>query len=308
MPADRNELESLNRVQLVERARATGIERPEVLTRLELIDEILSAAIADTQERKVARGLLGRARDLVAKVVEKGLNLPDAAQRLRTLAPPLSAWRRGPAPIATVSLAEIYAGQGHDKLALKVLDEVLDREPDHAYARKLRDTVLQARDVPAPPPASPSPRIPTFRKDPVAHVHAPIEHDAAPQPEPEHVAAGAVLKPCEPASNELRAPEVPTEDGVHLEVDHDRALVQWHLRPRSFARARYARPDGSLAIRILYFVPCWEGPRASIQDETIDALRGRMACDLPSNAEGLCVALGWLTSEGFTAMATSASP
>ena len=43
-----------------------------------------------------ARGLFGRARDLLASVVERGLNLPDAAERIRTLGrrlPPLRAAR-----------------------------------------------------------------------------------------------------------------------------------------------------------------------------------------------------------------------
>ena len=96
MNVDRNELEALDRESLVTRARNLGVERAEVLTRLEIIDEILSSSIPDEQERRVARGLLGRARDLVARVVEKGLNLPDAALRLRTMAPPAAAWRRGP--------------------------------------------------------------------------------------------------------------------------------------------------------------------------------------------------------------------
>lgn len=82
MNVDRNELEALDRESLVTRARNLGVERAEVLTRLEIIDEILSSSIPDEQERRVARGLLGRARDLVARVVEKGLNLPDAALRL----------------------------------------------------------------------------------------------------------------------------------------------------------------------------------------------------------------------------------
>jgi hypothetical protein len=342
MPADRNELESLDRVRLVERARTTGIERPEVLTRLELIDEILSAAIADDQERRVARGLLGRARDLVARVVEKGLNLPDAAQKLRTLAPPLSAWRRGPAPIATVSLAEIYAGQGHDKLALKVLDEVLDREPDHAYAHKLRDKFLRSDHAPEQEPASlSSPRMPAPRK-PASALNVPSfdptavrKATAALMPVDDGIAPTACLgsEPIAPVlhdklegsrfdtqqndssppltpivSTTSQLPEVPLDDGVQLHVEHGRVLVRWRLRPRCFARARCARPNGKLAIRLLYFVPSWDGPSSSVQDVAVDALKGRLTRNLPDDAAGLCVALGWLTPEGFTALATAAEP
>jgi len=293
----RRDLEAMQRDKLVERARVAGVERPEVLTRLELIDEILSMSIADEQERKAARGLLGRARDLVARVVEKGLNLPDAAQRLRTLAPPMAAWRRGPPPIATVSLAEIYAGQGHDKLALKVLDEVLDREPDHAYARELRQRVIAGRvavqagateaeavaDVPHEPSIPGPPATP-----PVA------AQSPAPAPKP----APAAPKPA------ARSP-IPSHDAVHLELDQRCARLSWQLRPSSFARARCARPEGRMIVRVAFVEPSWEGPRTKTEDQRIDALTGRLAWAVTDSTQGLCAALGWLTDQGFTPLATT---
>src|SRR4029079_2647471 len=83
---DRGELEGLDRESLVVRAQAAGIRRARILTRPELIDELLrlDGAADDAQLRK-SRGFFGRARDLVARVVERGLHLPDAAERIRTL-------------------------------------------------------------------------------------------------------------------------------------------------------------------------------------------------------------------------------
>ena len=78
-PADTAELDSASRSDLIARAEALGVEKADVLTRAELIDEIIKRTIADPIERRLARGLLGAARDLVARVVERGLHLPDAA-------------------------------------------------------------------------------------------------------------------------------------------------------------------------------------------------------------------------------------
>jgi hypothetical protein len=142
--ADPSEFESASRNDLIARAEALGIEKADVLTRVELIDEIVKRTIADPIERRLARGLLGAARDLVARVVERGLHLPDAAALIRGLQH--VALNPGTTPIATVTLAEIYAGQGHRDRALAVLNEVLRLEPDHIAARKLREKVASIDD------------------------------------------------------------------------------------------------------------------------------------------------------------------
>src|SRR5213078_1387463 len=54
---------------------------------------------------------------------------------------------QGPPPVATVTLAEIYATQGHYEQALRMLDEVIEREPEHATARGLRDRIAEERDL-----------------------------------------------------------------------------------------------------------------------------------------------------------------
>lgn len=151
---DRDELEGLDRESLVVRAQAAGIRRARILTRPELIDELLRLdPSADQAQLRKSRGFFGRARDLVARVVERGLHLPDAADRLRSLTashdtvPP----RPEPHAVPTVTLAEIYAAQGHPKRAIETLRRVLEREPDHTIARALLSRLEDEAYVPPPP-------------------------------------------------------------------------------------------------------------------------------------------------------------
>src|SRR4051812_48102842 len=107
-----SDFDDWSRARLIDSAAALGVERAQVLTRAELIDEILRRKVTDPVEQRRARGLLGLARDLVARVVERGLHLPDAAARIRGTSVPF-VWERARPPLATVTLAEIYAAQGH---------------------------------------------------------------------------------------------------------------------------------------------------------------------------------------------------
>jgi hypothetical protein len=133
----RQELEGLSREQLIALAERLGIPRPRVLTQSELVDEIIGRTAKNEREKAKARGWLGRARDLLARVVERGLHLPEAARVLRS-SPEERAWPSPPPPLATVTLAEIYAAQGHLDRAINVLNEVLARDPDHQEAQALR--------------------------------------------------------------------------------------------------------------------------------------------------------------------------
>jgi hypothetical protein len=143
---DRESLEGLGRDELVVEARRQGVKRPEVMTRVELVDEILRLGTPNPVERKQVRGWLGIARDLIASAVELGLNLPDAAAMIRgdVRFEPL---RPEQPPVATVTLAEIYGAQGHFDRAVGILDEVLEREPDHEVARRLRARLAAERDA-----------------------------------------------------------------------------------------------------------------------------------------------------------------
>jgi hypothetical protein len=154
---NRSELEALSRGELIERALRLGIPRPEVMTRVELADEIVRRLEPDPAARKRARGWLGVARDLVAGLIEQGFNMPDAAKLVRSGAFAPTRIIHQP-PVATVTLAEIYARQGHGKRALAMLDEVLKKEPDHAAARalfeRLSESARPAEPEPVPEPES----------------------------------------------------------------------------------------------------------------------------------------------------------
>ena len=194
MDFDPAELDTLSREDLILRARARGVERPEQMTRVELRDEIVRRSEPDLERQRRSRGWLGVARDLLASVVESGLNLPDAASAIRGDGKGENEFQ-GPPPVATVTLAEIYAAQGHYEQALRMLDEVIEREPEHAAARTLRERIAEERDLgpgrrrkvvetkaetivtPQPPPVAPAPpRAP----EPVAAAPEPV----APAPEP----------------------------------------------------------------------------------------------------------------------------
>jgi hypothetical protein len=162
MTVDRAALEAMDRETLLAEACRHGVKRAEVMTRVELTDEILRLGVPNPTERKQIRGWLGVARDLVASVVDKGLNLPDAAAVIRGDArfEPL---RAPHAPVATVTLAEIYGAQGHFSRALGILDEVLDKEADHHVARRLRDRIesiaRERRGGGAAPVVAPVPEV-----------------------------------------------------------------------------------------------------------------------------------------------------
>ncbi len=81
---NRADLDQLSRDGLIAEAERLGVVKPRVLTQAELIDEILGRTAKTAKERAKARGWLGRARDLLAQVVEKGLHLPEAARALRS--------------------------------------------------------------------------------------------------------------------------------------------------------------------------------------------------------------------------------
>lgn len=188
---DRQKLEGLTREELVALAGELGIVRPRSLTVPELIDEIVSRTATNERDKARSRGWLGRARSLLASVIERGLHLPEVAKVLRN-APSTRPWPVAPTPLATMTLAEIYAAQGHLDKALQILDEIITREPEHADARSLRQR-LQAQsgggkkaETPAKreevTPPNDSPRameFPTFESAPevvdaVAEAAAPV--------------------------------------------------------------------------------------------------------------------------------------
>ncbi len=182
------QLQALARDELIRRARAAGVDNPEAMTRPELVDEIVRRTEQDAGRRRAARGWFGVARDLLASMVEQGLNLPDAAALIRGDANFSVRVRQ---PLSTVTLAEIYAAQGHLGRALKMLDEVLALEPEHLVARSLRERIAAekvGRGLPTEPPPGVELELPVIPMSPpvrdVAHLDdapaAPAPGDDAP--------------------------------------------------------------------------------------------------------------------------------
>jgi hypothetical protein len=267
-----DDLKNLSQAELIDRAERLGVPNPQALER----DELL-AAIAERRDAPASArgGWLGRARDLVARVVERGLHMPDAAAILRGAAPPTP--MPPPPPLSTVTLAEIYAAQGHFTKAVKVLEEVLEREPEHSEARALRQRYVGEAGSPDTSEQAQAP-------DTSEEAHAP----EAPPP---------VLE--EPAlADEASA----VDDVVCLATDPTTAYVYWELRALTYARARWRDPQGRLILRVLCFSP--HAP--ATLDIDIEPLVGdRFVRGLePGGEVRICVA--WLGPRGFVPLAVAA--
>jgi hypothetical protein len=197
----RYELEKLSREELITHASQLGVPRPRVLTQPELMDEIITRTAKSEREKAKARGWLGRARDLLAQVVEKGLHLPEAARVLRS-GPDDRTWPTPPPPLPTVTLAEIYAAQGHLERAIAVLDEVLTREPEHAEAQGLRSRFVEQSKAR-------SRRGPDLKTDGAAPVSFAVSATAPTKPEgPKPPAPEPELPRPTPAQPEIHQPVV----------------------------------------------------------------------------------------------------
>jgi hypothetical protein len=289
---NRVELEGLDRDALIARAEAAGVTRARILTRPELVDELLLRSATDQATKQKSRGLFGRARDLLASVVELGLNLPDAAERIRAMGgePPPSR-PRAPAALPTVTLAEIYAAQGHRDRAIETLDRVLQREPDHAAAKAL---VGQLRDdsYPVPPPRLP----PEEEEDGIAPAASQSDRRETPveSTEPSHMLDDAPL----PTRYDV-------DECVAIPVDPRTLYVYWEVRERTLEYVRAARPGGTVALRIVVIVPTWDGPRSSVRDLDVHAMVGdHFARDLPAGCV-VRVAIGNRHGDAFIAIAHS---
>jgi len=131
----------LSRVQLLELAQSLRVSDADVMTRAELRAAIDKARRPEPKPAAEPVTWVSVARRLLASIVEQGLNLPDAAALIRGDTK-LSTPPKAPPPVATVTLARIYAAQGHLERAIKTLDEVLTSDPDHDLARQLRQQLL----------------------------------------------------------------------------------------------------------------------------------------------------------------------
>jgi len=248
------------------------------------------------------RGWLGRARALVARVVERGLHLPDAAKLLRgdPGRPP-----DPPPPLATVTLAEIYAAQGYTKKARAVVAEILERQPEHREAAAMLAR-LGGASTPVEPAAEASTAV-----EPEAEASTPVEPaaEASTAVEPEAEASTPVEPEAEASTAvEPAATDVPTDpsrserdrldDLVALATDPGTVYVYWEIRPLTFARARWRDAQGRLVMRVLS-----AADQCVTRDVAVDEIVGdTFIRGLAAGAEvRLC--MGWDGPRGFRPLA-----
>lgn len=290
---NREELEGLDRDSLIARAEALGVARPSVLTRPELVDEILVRTASGGAEHdarlRAARGLFGRARDLLARVIERGLHLPDAADMFRSRPPPASS-RGAAAAVPTVTLAEIYAAQGHKDRAVDTLRRVLETEPDHAAAKSL---LSQIESADLPPPVLPP------EEDEVDAGTSPSADAAAEAAEPEDPNKPFLL------DDKPLPPRYDVDECVAIPVDPTTMFVYWEVRDATRAHLEKTRPGGAVTLRALVVIPTWDGPRVEVRDFTVGATLGDFFVrDLPRGAV-VRAAIGWRAAEAFVPSAHS---
>ena len=301
---DRADLERLDRTALIARAEGLGVTRANILTRPELVDELLvRTARAGDKDLPKARGFFGRARDLVARVIEKGLHLPDAAERFRsvTVAATQIAVRVVPAVVPTVTLAEIYAAQGHRPRAIDTLRRVLDLEPDHTTAQALLTKLESSAPLPDAPvvPAE----EPEDEERSGSEEGSDEREQSAPGPQalPKgHVPGG---EPLGFLDDEPPPTRYDVDECVAIAVDPVTLYAYWEIRDATLDYLRASRPDGQITLRLLIITPTWDGPRSATRDLDVDSpYADRFVRDLPAGAI-VRVAIGWRTGDAFLPIA-----
>lgn len=312
----RKELEGLSREELVARAEALGVVRPRALTIPELIDEIVQADAKRPGDKR-QRGWFGKARDLLTSVIDRGLNVPEPRSRRADGRPAPPA----PPPLPTVTLAEIYAAQGHLDRAIATLDEVLVREPGHTAAASLRARFSQQlhKTKPSVPPPVIEAQLEPMAVSPDAASHsaaAPVIPPPAPVPavagpstpaeapvatEPSTPAAAAEVPVVTPPRPATRPPPATFEidEIVGLAVDPHTVYLYWEVRPSTLASARAAQPDGSLVIRAVTVRASLSGPATEARDFRVDALFGELFVRGLAPQSNVRVSVGYKSAGGF---------
>ena len=342
---DRGELEGLDREALVVQAQAAGIRRARILTRPELIDELLRLEpnVTAAQLRK-SRGFFGKARDLVARVVERGLHLPDAADRIRTLSlgvPPAHdsrVPRNEPQAMPTVTLAEIYAAQGHRARAIETLRRVLEREPEHTAARmllaRLEDDAYVAPSPRLPPEPEIEPEIAREEEEeeeeeavrtvetPFAtgtlgpsgpngeaefHLAPPSDDVFAIVPEADAKVEAAKVAPVAETAPAVEAPEVDECIAIPLEPNAAgaRMYVRWSISWSTIGRLLGAMPGGRFVVRAHVVTPSWDAPETETRDLIIDPDEEQVTLVGLAEPSVVRVAVGWLDGARFVPLAHS---
>ncbi len=312
-------LARLSRQELIEHARALGVPRPEVMTRDELTDEALRRAYGEGTEGRRARGWFGVARDLLAGLVEQGLHLPDAAKVIRGETAVNDAPRR---PLATVTLAEIYAAQGHLERSLGVLEEVLEKEPEHEHARRSLEALRQ-RTAPSasevelvtvPDAAEP---VADSTLSELAAAEAPAAEPVADSTLSELAAAEAPELPSEsppapadpfaaPSTAPLVAMSPVSPDSAVIFTQGPRVVLTWRLSQATFERCFARHPTGAPAARVVWWEP--GAPARRIERETtLTQSEGELVLEAEGATAQAVVrgAIGWRAGDAFQLVAVA---
>jgi len=310
---DKGKLAALSRDGLIERAETLGVRRARFLTRPELVDEILLAeSKVEGDKRGITRGFVGLARDLLARLVERGLHLPDAAERIRGSTPPPRPQGRA-SSIPTVTLAEIYASQGHAARAVETLRRLLTIEPEHDEARQMlaqfeslvaqATEVVEAEDGAADTAAS----LATAASAASAPAESVVPAVAATVEEPEPLTPRVASEPTSMLDDAPLPLRYDVDECVALPVDPRTVFVYWELREESLRRlAARVGGGGVVALRVAVLQPSWDGPTYSRFDCDVLANLGEYFLrDLPEGAV-VRVAAGYRAPNGeFSPLAHS---
>jgi hypothetical protein len=327
-----NPLDEKSRHELVEEARKLGVERPERMTRVELRDEIVRRSVSEERQAE-ARGLFGVARSMLASVVDRGLHLPDAARVIRgesSFEVPLSSQT----PVATVTLAEIYAAQGHKNRALRILDDVLREEPEHEEALRVqaelrngtfaeaerrdtttREELREALTREAPPVVIaevgatteyvPGGFVETVGEE-IETGRPPIVADVSSVAE---ASSPADATPRVEAAPEPPKPERRQSPALVLEQSTSGLAFYWELPGSALEECSIDQNDGRAVARIVSFSPHGNVPErheetvALAETIPVDAPDGSSAGKLKLDRYGapaaVRAALGWESEDGF---------
>jgi hypothetical protein len=281
MSVTRGELEGLDRETLIARADGAGVAKARILTRQELVDELLLRSATDDATKDRSRGLFGRARDLLARLVERGLNKPEAADRIRSVGRPVVSRPSAPAALPTLTLAEIYVAQGYRERATETLERVLSAEPEHAAARAL---LTRLRDAAFP--------VPTPKMPPEVDVddakEASLEKQAAPAVGASEAVRPAPAVPAPPAEPSFMLDDSPlpqrydVDECVAVAMDPRTLYVYWEVRDRTLEELRSQSHGAELAIRVVAVEPAWNAPQTSVRDYEVHSSLGEIFVrDLP---------------------------
>jgi hypothetical protein len=252
---------------------------------------------------------------MLASVVESGLNLPDAAKLIRGQnSHEIPAGNQ--TPVATVTLAEIYAAQGHRTRALRVLDDVLALEPGHEEALRVQAELLgtdSASSQAASPPDASRDAL-TKEAPPVADYPAVTEYVPGGFVETtgEEIETGRppVVEVIEAPAVEERAPAVEERaPALVLSQDQSGLGLYWELPRAALLRCSVDEADGQAALRLVGFSATGVSPGRV--DETIlleevmllsdqdEVQVGKLSRQDFAAPMAVRAALGWASEDGF---------